>query len=135
MPSTSYLENLPLDVCDSLLISIPDLASLRNAVLSCQTLHDTYVLRKKFITDAIIYRQVGPCMHLALVVLRGLDDVTKHREGVNETRAQISNKLNDRGSAYWDQEYTPGEIIRVGREISPFVDDIETEFSLRCVEF
>ncbi len=68
----STLENLPLDVRDRLLCVLPDFPTLRAAVLSCKSVHDTYALRKKSIFDEVAKNEAGPAMRYAVAVARGL---------------------------------------------------------------
>ena len=69
MSSTnSPLEGLPLDIRDRLLTLLPNFASLRFTVLSCQALHEAFRLRKYSILKAVVENEVGPAFAEARAV-------------------------------------------------------------------
>ncbi|KLO11362.1 hypothetical protein SCHPADRAFT_475542 [Schizopora paradoxa] len=57
--TTPTLENLPMDVRDRLLCTLPDEESLKAAVLSCKALHEAYELHKKSINTEVFRNRLA----------------------------------------------------------------------------
>lgn len=138
------LENLPLDVCDRLLCTLPNFATLQALVLSCRALHDIYVIRKKSVFDEVVKNEVGPALRYAVAVARGM----KVLNGLNATQTHVYMWFqrtewdglrvgiegeNGREGDYWNSEIQLADVRACeDSRIVSTADAVETEFSLRC---
>ncbi len=123
-------ESLPQEIHEHILLLLPDFASLENLASSCMTLWNTFIMRRKFIEDAVIRNDVGHgdgLLGYALALSRFMED------SVGGLVALLHN-INDQDSSYWNGELRSGEARKVAT-LSRTVRELEVEFSMQCVVF
>lgn len=131
--SVSTLEDLPFDVLDRLLRSLPDFPSLRAATLSCKALHAAYALRKKSIFDDVVKNEAGPAMRYALAVARGMVQKSDAEENGNWSRLRIGIEGDGEGEgAFWNEEVSVEDVYALEQfGVVSTAEAAEGEYSLR----
>ena len=80
MKAAPTLANLPFDVIDRLLTSLPDFATLSAAILTCKHVYNTFCNHPKSTMRAIALNITGPALSNAIDLIRWQTSVVQERD-------------------------------------------------------
>ena len=131
------LLSLPSDIIDYILTDIPDLASLKSAILSCHTVYATFTIRRDSILWRVYENAFGPAFPqtLTLVCVLETQDSTDLDNG-NILQVFLNNEFEMIGEnivRLWVTRAIPLLGSARFRDVTRVSKKIEDYFSVWCV--